>query len=111
VYTLTRQSARAKRCLIPISADHGVTLWCDRERNRRFRRLPEQSQGSFVAAIGSQINFERLDRSAECLQIHFRAAKIERGIVIEMELARLLVDDEHPFCDVGKSPDAVASGG
>src|SRR6266853_2281893 len=88
-----------------------VVLRDDHEWDRSFGGLPKHRQGSLVAAIGSQFDLEGLHRLRKRLEIHFRAAKILGRVVIEMELARLLVDDERPFVLVRKRPDAITSGG
>jgi hypothetical protein len=88
-----------------------VALSSNRERDRSFRRLPKQRQGPLVASIGSQFDLEGLHRFGQRLEDHFRAAKILGRVVIEVELARLFVDDEGPFVLGRKRPDAVASCG
>ena len=55
-------------------------------RDRGFRRFPNERQRSVVSAIGPQIDFECFHRAGERFQIHFRAAEIGGRIVILVEL-------------------------
>jgi len=73
--------------------------------------FPDECECALVAAIGAEIDTEGFDRLGQRLQAHFRAPEIESRVVVQVELAGFLIDDERPFFFVRNGPDAVVAFG